>query len=154
MRLEQDWPADGPLANQALDGQEVAVPAAVLEDAQQAAAPLGGRDDPARFRRAQGEWLVEHDIAARLEAVDRQRFVRRRRRADDDEPDALNEEWNLIFKNSLPGTKVLFRSASSNADFIPESARKLLRFRPDLTEPLHKHDRVGTYGSLHLAEVL
>jgi len=70
------------------------------------------------------------------------------------EPDALNEEWNLIFKNSLPGTKVLFRSASSNADFIPESARKLLRFRPDLTEPLHKHDRVGTYGSLHLAEVL
>ena len=70
------------------------------------------------------------------------------------EPDALDEEWDLIFKNSLPGTKVLFRSASSNADFIPESARKLLRFRQDLTEPLHEHDRVGTYGSLHLAEVL
>lgn len=70
------------------------------------------------------------------------------------DPDALDEEWKLIFNNSLPGTKVLFRTVSANADFIPESARKLLRFRPDLTEPLHMYDRVGTYGSLHLAEVL
>ncbi len=70
------------------------------------------------------------------------------------DPGALNEEWDLIFKNSLPGTKVLFRSASSKPDFIPEPARKLLRFRPDLTESLHAYDRVGTYGSLHLAEVL
>ena len=28
-----------------------------------------------------------------------------------------------------------------------------LRFFPELTAPLHEGDRVGTYGSLHLAEI-
>ena len=35
----------------------------------------------------------------------------------------------------------------------PEEALARLAFRPDLTEPAHPHDRVGTYGSQHLAEV-
>jgi S-adenosylmethionine-diacylglycerol 3-amino-3-carboxypropyl transferase len=39
-------------------------------------------------------------------------------------------------------------------DFIPADILARLRFFPELTGPLHKLDRVGTYGSLSFAEVL
>jgi len=67
---------------------------------------------------------------------------------------ALLDEWNLILKNSRPGTKILLRSAGLDLSFIPESVLSRLRFFPELTDPLHLTDRVGTYGSLHFAEVL
>ena len=70
------------------------------------------------------------------------------------DPAALLEEWQLILANSRPGTKILMRSAALNLDFIPEPIQARLRFAPDRTEPLHQRDRVGTYGSLHFAEVL
>ena len=69
-------------------------------------------------------------------------------------PEALQEEWHLILENSRPGSKVIMRSAGNDVCFIPETVRSSLRFFPDLTEVLHRQDRVGTYGSLHLAEVL
>ncbi|MFO1351777.1 MAG: BtaA family protein [Gammaproteobacteria bacterium] len=68
-------------------------------------------------------------------------------------PTALQEEWRLILANSRPGGKVLMRSASQDVGFLPDWARASLRFFPDLTGALHRQDRVGTYGSLHLAEV-
>ncbi len=68
--------------------------------------------------------------------------------------EALLEEWELIFKNSRPGTKILLRSAAMNIDFIPESVTRRLQFHPEITTPLHYIDRVGTYGSFHLATVL
>jgi S-adenosylmethionine-diacylglycerol 3-amino-3-carboxypropyl transferase len=67
---------------------------------------------------------------------------------------ALAEEWNLILANSRKGTRIILRSAANELDFIPESIRQHLCFHPELTAPLHRQDRVGTYGSLHLAEVL
>ncbi len=68
--------------------------------------------------------------------------------------EALREEWELILANSRPGTKILMRSAALELDFIPPDIRARLRFFPELTDPLHKLDRVGTYGSLSFAEVL
>lgn len=68
-------------------------------------------------------------------------------------PDALEEEWRLILKNSRPGTRILFRSAGVSIDFLPDFIHHHVRFMPGLTEPLHKRDRVGTYGSTHLAIV-
>ena len=68
-------------------------------------------------------------------------------------PLALREEWGLILERALTGARVLLRSAGGRVDFIPEEALARLAFRPDLTEPAHPHDRVGTYGSQHLAEV-
>lgn len=68
-------------------------------------------------------------------------------------PAALKEEWELILENSRPGARILMRSAGLRLDFIPRSIAAALRFRPDLTERLHLTDRVGTYGSLHFAEV-
>lgn len=76
------------------------------------------------------DWLAAHDTAA------------------------LREEWDLILANSAPGARVLMRSASQNVDFIPSPVRQRLRFFPQRTEPLHQLDRVGTYGSLHFAEVI
>lgn len=67
---------------------------------------------------------------------------------------ALREEWELIFANSRPGAKVLMRSAGLNVDFIPEDIRTRMRFDTSLTRELHTHDRVGTYGSTHFAEIL
>jgi len=70
------------------------------------------------------------------------------------QPEALQEEWRLILENSQPGSKILMRSASKELGFLPDLAKSSLRFFPELTDALHKQDRVGTYGSLHLAEVL
>ncbi len=69
------------------------------------------------------------------------------------DPVGLREEWDLILANSRPGTRILLRSAGLDCRFIPDAIQTRLRFHPHLTEPLHRKDRVGTYGSLHLAEV-
>lgn len=69
------------------------------------------------------------------------------------DPEGLRDEWELILANSRPGTRILLRSAGLDCSFIPDGIAGRLRFRPDLSEPLHTADRVGTYGSLHLAEV-
>jgi len=69
------------------------------------------------------------------------------------QPQALDEEWRLILANSRPGSRILLRSASGDVNFLPDWTRQALRFFPALTEPLHLQDRVGTYGSLHFAEV-
>jgi S-adenosylmethionine-diacylglycerol 3-amino-3-carboxypropyl transferase len=69
-------------------------------------------------------------------------------------PEALAEEWALILANSRPGTRILMRSAGLDLNFVPENVRARLRFFPERTGPLHRTDRVGTYGSMHFAEVL
>ena len=69
------------------------------------------------------------------------------------DPAALAEEWELIFANSRRGTRILLRSAGLDLSFIPAEVRSRLRFFPERTDPLHLTDRVGTYGSLHFAEV-
>lgn len=75
------------------------------------------------------DWLASHDV------------------------EGLREEWDLVLKNSRPGTRILMRSASPEIDFIPDSACERLKFFPELTAGLHLQDRVGTYGSTLLAEV-
>jgi S-adenosylmethionine-diacylglycerol 3-amino-3-carboxypropyl transferase len=70
------------------------------------------------------------------------------------DPEALREEWCLLLQNSRPGSKILMRTAGLDISFLPQMAKSSLRFFPELTETLHKQDRVGTYGSVHLAEVL
>ncbi len=69
------------------------------------------------------------------------------------QPQALEEEWRLILANSRPGSRILLRSAGDDLGFLPDWTRRALRFFPALTDPLHRQDRVGTYGSLHFAEV-
>lgn len=70
------------------------------------------------------------------------------------DPRALLEEWELILANSRPGTKILMRSAGVDLSFVPANVRERLRFQPEITEAAHRLDRVGTYGSTHIAEVI
>jgi S-adenosylmethionine-diacylglycerol 3-amino-3-carboxypropyl transferase len=70
------------------------------------------------------------------------------------DPAALRDEWELILQNSATKARVLMRSAGVSVDFIPEYIRARLRFYPRLTDEQHALDRVGTYGSTHLAEIL
>lgn len=69
------------------------------------------------------------------------------------DPVALEQEWRLILANSVPGARVLMRSASHQVDYIPEAVRDALAFLPDLAHTVHREDRVGTYGSVNLAVV-
>ena len=75
------------------------------------------------------DWLAEHDVAA------------------------LEEEWELILKNSKPGTKILLRSAAHEVDFFPDFVMDRLEFEQDLTKKTHKEDRVGTYASVYMGIV-
>jgi S-adenosylmethionine-diacylglycerol 3-amino-3-carboxypropyl transferase len=75
------------------------------------------------------DWLAEHD------------------------PDALVEEWALILANAAPGAKILMRSAGERIDFVPDAALACLEFDHALAAALHRRDRVGTYGSFHVATV-
>lgn len=70
------------------------------------------------------------------------------------DPAALAEEWQLILDNSEPGSKILMRSAAMEINFFPDFVKQALKFFPEKTSELHATDRVGTYGSLHFAEVL
>jgi S-adenosylmethionine-diacylglycerol 3-amino-3-carboxypropyl transferase len=70
------------------------------------------------------------------------------------DPAGLEEEWQLILENSQPGSKVLMRSAAMEINFLPGFVKQALQFFPEQTNLLHTTDRVGTYGSLHFAEVL
>lgn len=69
-------------------------------------------------------------------------------------PRALTAEWQRILDNAERGTKILRRSAGQAIDFIPRFARNALRFFPDWTSRMQVHNRVGTYGTTHLAEVV
>lgn len=66
----------------------------------------------------------------------------------------LQREWNLILANSSPGTKILLRSAGDGLDLVPDLIRSRLRRSSEPLNTLHQLDRVGTYGSVHLWEVL
>ena len=69
------------------------------------------------------------------------------------DPRALREEWELILANSAPDAKVLMRSAGLDIDFVPADVRGRLEWDLERTTRLHRVDRVGTYGSLHLGTV-
>lgn len=78
--------------------------------------------------------------------------------------DVLADEWQAIIDRSAPGARVLFRSAGLEVDYVdPLTVRlqgrtrrlgDLLRYDGDLARDLHAVDRVNTYGSFYIADVL
>jgi S-adenosylmethionine-diacylglycerol 3-amino-3-carboxypropyl transferase len=69
-------------------------------------------------------------------------------------PELLRDEWRRIFARAAPGARVIFRSGAREATFLPAAVRERLAFDPERAERLHRRDRVGTYGSFHIARVL
>jgi S-adenosylmethionine-diacylglycerol 3-amino-3-carboxypropyl transferase len=67
------------------------------------------------------------------------------------EPRLLEEEWAQIFVVAAPGARVIFRSGGPDARFLPVSVLRRLAFARERAAALHRQDRVGTYGSFHIA---
>ena len=77
---------------------------------------------------------------------------------------ALVAEWNAIFAKAAPSARVIWRSgglATGYIDSIPitrggrtEKLGDLLRYERDRAAELHKEDRVHTYGSFYIADLL
>jgi len=78
-------------------------------------------------------------------------------------PVALSAEWQQILEHSHPeNARYLWRSASATPDFVLETKVKvnqkeatlheLLKLNTDLSERLHKLDRVHTYTSFWIAD--
>lgn len=73
--------------------------------------------------------------------------------AANDRP-ALREEWQLILQNSAPNAKILMRSAAANVDFIPGFVYDSVKFNAKKAATSLESDRVGTYASVLLGEVV
>lgn len=69
-------------------------------------------------------------------------------------PEALVQEWKLILKNSRPGTKILMRSAATQINFLPKFVTDSVVFDLEKGKSYHAQDRVGTYGSTYIGQVV
>lgn len=67
---------------------------------------------------------------------------------------ALDREWELILKNSNPGTKILMRSAAKEITFLPDFVKAKVKFDLEASAHQHRLCRVGTYGSTYFGEVV
>jgi S-adenosylmethionine-diacylglycerol 3-amino-3-carboxypropyl transferase len=81
-------------------------------------------------------------------------------------PGSLDEEWQALVARAAPDTRILFRSASVEPEFLDAVRLKdsigapnirltdRLRFDRPLAEALHQRDRVHTYASFHIADLV
>ena len=69
------------------------------------------------------------------------------------QPRELAQEWRQILQHAQPGTRILFRSAGNNLNFLPGFVWDNVAFETEHSQKLHQQDRVGTYESTHLAVV-
>ncbi len=65
----------------------------------------------------------------------------------------LEQEWAGIFRSAGPNARVIFRSGGSDERFLPLSVLRRLHFERERAQALHARDRVGTYGSFHIARL-
>jgi S-adenosylmethionine-diacylglycerol 3-amino-3-carboxypropyl transferase len=80
------------------------------------------------------------------------------------QPQALIEEWDAILASAAPGARAIFRSAGLKCDYldhleVTRDGRKqelggLLRYNTQLAADLHRRDRVHTYGSFYIADIV
>ena len=69
------------------------------------------------------------------------------------EPRLVEEEWSLILAAAGRGARAIFRSGAPDARVVPPAIQTRLRFETDRARALHQRDRVGTYGSFHIAHL-
>jgi S-adenosylmethionine-diacylglycerol 3-amino-3-carboxypropyl transferase len=76
----------------------------------------------------------------------------------------LESEWQAILNRAAPKTRILWRSGGLRTEFLNDvtvrhGGRKvllpeLLTFHTELTQRLHQLDRVHTYGSFYVADLV
>ena len=72
VRLERDQAADGAFLQQLADGQEIAIPAAVVEGNREQTLALCDASEFQSFRAGWSEWLVDDNVLAGFEHLLRQ----------------------------------------------------------------------------------
>lgn len=80
------------------------------------------------------------------------------------QPQLLQREWQAILNRAAEQTRIIWRSAGMEVDFIDplvvqhEGRRRemgeLLNYQSQLASELHDRDRVNTYGSFYIADML
>lgn len=65
----------------------------------------------------------------------------------------LQKDWEHILYQSKRGTKILFRTAYPNANFLPDFVPENINLRQVDMDWIQQHDRVGTYTRTWLGEV-
>ncbi|MCA9041282.1 MAG: BtaA family protein [Planctomycetaceae bacterium] len=80
------------------------------------------------------------------------------------QPQLLQSEWQAILERAAEGTRILWRSAGMQVDFIDPlkvlyqgaetCVGELLQYEPELAQQLHNQDRVNTYGSFYIADLV
>ncbi len=78
--------------------------------------------------------------------------------------DVLQAEWQGIVDRAAPGTRILWRSAGLKCDFVDplvvessgteHAVGDRLSYNTELAEKLHERDRVNTYGTFYIADLL
>lgn len=78
--------------------------------------------------------------------------------------DALVSEWDAIIQKSAPRPRILWRSGGLDTSYIPtipieingqkKELGEILQFHKEQAAELHKKDRVHTYGSFYIADLL
>ena len=76
----------------------------------------------------------------------------------------LESEWQAILLRAAPKTRILWRSGGLRTEFINDVSVKrngkmvklpeLLSYNTDLAKKLHQLDRVHTYGSFYIADLV
>jgi S-adenosylmethionine-diacylglycerol 3-amino-3-carboxypropyl transferase len=76
----------------------------------------------------------------------------------------LELEWQAILDKAAPNTRILWRSGGLRTDFVDKvqvqhngkltHVHELLKFHDETSTRLHKLDRVHTYGSFYIADLL
>lgn len=78
--------------------------------------------------------------------------------------DVLHAEWQGIVDRAAPGARILWRSAGLKCDFVDpivvqtngeqHTMGERLSYNTELAADLHERDRVNTYGTFYIADLL
>ncbi len=78
-------------------------------------------------------------------------------------PEKLAAEWQSIFDRAAESSRILWRSAALEVDFVDPLRIKVdglqvalgevLHYQSELAEQLHQRDRVNTYGSFYITDL-
>lgn len=80
------------------------------------------------------------------------------------QPQMLQNEWQAIIDRAAQQARIIWRSAGIKVDFIDplkvqregreQEVGALLKYQSQLASELHERDRVNTYGSFYIADLL
>jgi S-adenosylmethionine-diacylglycerol 3-amino-3-carboxypropyl transferase len=79
-------------------------------------------------------------------------------------PQLLARQWQALVQRAAPRTRILWRSGALKVDYVDpirvnfhgrrRQLGEVLTYHQDLADELHRQDRVNTYGSFYIADLM